>query len=95
MEEILADLRAATIPATRILDIRQVRELPQVREKLTRSVMPDARVVHMQPMAVDLEDARTELAFPPRYGADTRAVLAEAGYAGAEMDALAGAGVIA
>ena len=66
-----------------------------MREKLTRTAMPDARVVHMQPMAVDLEDACTELAFPPRYGADTRQVLAEAGYLGAEMDALAGAGVIA
>jgi crotonobetainyl-CoA:carnitine CoA-transferase CaiB-like acyl-CoA transferase len=32
MEDILADLSAATIPATRILDIRQVRELPQVHE---------------------------------------------------------------
>ena len=95
MEELLADLRAATIPATRILDIRQVRELPQVREKLTRAVMPDARVVHMQPMAVDVEDACTELAFAPRYGADTRQVLAEAGYLGADIDALAGAGVIA
>jgi crotonobetainyl-CoA:carnitine CoA-transferase CaiB-like acyl-CoA transferase len=95
MDDILADLRAATIPATRILDIRQVRELPQIREKLTRTAMPDARVVHMQPMAVDLEDGCAELAFPPRYGADTRHVLAEAGYLGADMDALAGAGVIA
>ena len=95
MEDLLADLRAATIPATRILDIRQVRELPQVREKLTRSVMPDGRMVHMQPIAVDLEDACTGLAFPPRYGADTRAVLAEAGYTEADMDALAGSGVIA
>jgi crotonobetainyl-CoA:carnitine CoA-transferase CaiB-like acyl-CoA transferase len=95
MEELLADLRAATIPATRILDIRQVRELPQLREKLTRTMMPDAHVVHMQPMAVDLEDACTELAFPPGYGADTRDVLAEAGYAGADMDALADSGVIA
>ena len=95
MEDILADLRAATIPATRILDMRQVRELPQLREKLTRTVMPDARVVHMQPMAVDTEDACNELAFPPRYGADTRQVLAQAGYAAAEMDALADSGVIA
>jgi len=95
MEELLADLRAATIPATRIFDIRQVRELPQVREKLTRTVLPDARVVHMQPMAVDVDGARTDLPFPPRYGADTRQVLAEAGYLGAEVDALAGAGVIA
>jgi crotonobetainyl-CoA:carnitine CoA-transferase CaiB-like acyl-CoA transferase len=95
MEDILADLRAAMIPATRIFDIRQVRELAQVHEKLTRTVMPDARVVHMQPMAVDVAGSTGELAFPPRYGADTRQVLAEAGYSGADMDALAGAGVIA
>ena len=95
MEEILADLSAATISATRILDIRQVRELPQVREKLTRTVMPDGRAVHMQPMAVDLEGARTELDLPPRYGAHTRGVLAQIGYSGADMDALARSGVIA
>ena len=94
MQDILTDLRAATIPATRIFDIHQVRELPQVREKLTRTVMPDARVIHMQPMAVDVEDACTELAFPPRYGADTRQVLTEAGYLGADIDALADSGVI-
>ncbi len=95
MEELLADLRAATIPATRILDIRQVRELAQVREKLTRTTMPGAGVVHMQPMAVDVEGARTELAFPPKYGANTRKVLAESGYPDTEIDALAGEGVIA
>ncbi|MEW5891222.1 MAG: CoA transferase [Pseudomonadota bacterium] len=94
-EEILADLRAATIPATRILDIRQVRELPQLIDKLTRTVMPDGKPVHMQPMAVDVAGARTELPFPPKYGADTRRVLAEAGYGAEEVDALAGAGVIA
>ncbi|MCZ7559595.1 MAG: CoA transferase [Burkholderiaceae bacterium] len=94
-DEILADLRAATIPATRILDIRQVRELPQLRDKLTRTTMPDGRVVHMQPMAVDVAGARPELSFPPRYGADTTRVLGEAGYSGDELQALRGAGVIA
>ncbi|MFZ5509690.1 MAG: CaiB/BaiF CoA transferase family protein [Pseudomonadota bacterium] len=94
-EEILADLRAATIPATRILNIRQVRELPQLIDKLTRTVMPDGRPVHMQPMAVDVPGAHAQLPFPPKYGADTRRVLAEAGYGADEVDALAGAGVIA
>jgi crotonobetainyl-CoA:carnitine CoA-transferase CaiB-like acyl-CoA transferase len=94
-EEILADLRAATIPATRILNIRQVRELPQLIDKLTRTVMPDGRPVHMQPMAVDVAGARTELPFPPKYGDDTRRVLAEAGYGAEEVVALLDAGVIA
>ncbi len=93
--EILADLGAAKIPATRILDLRQVIELPQLRDRLTRTTMPDGRVVRMQPMAVDVEGARTELPFPPRYGADTGRVLAEIGYSDGDVQALRNEGVIA
>ncbi|HEX5611113.1 MAG TPA: CoA transferase [Burkholderiales bacterium] len=95
VEEILADLRAATIPATRIFDLRQVRQLPQLARKLTRTVMPQGRAVHMQPMAVDRADARTELEFPHKYAEDTRRVLGEAGYSAGEVEALAASGVIA
>jgi itaconate CoA-transferase len=95
VDEVLADLRAATIPATRIFDVRQVRELPQLRAKLTRTVTPNGKIIHMQPPAVDLADASSELDFPHKYGSDTRHVLAEAGYAAADVDALAAAGVIA
>jgi itaconate CoA-transferase len=95
VDEILADLRAATIPATRIFDVRQVRELPQLRAKLTRTVTPNGKTIHMQPPAVDVEAASGELDFPHKYGSDTRHVLAEAGYAAADVDALAAAGVIA
>jgi crotonobetainyl-CoA:carnitine CoA-transferase CaiB-like acyl-CoA transferase len=94
-EEILADLRAATIPATRILDIRQVRELPQLAGKLTQTALPDGRVVSMQPMAVDLPGNSRVLPFPAKYGADTRRILGEAGIANAEIDALAAAGAVA
>ena len=95
VEEILADLRAATIPATRILDIRQVRELPQLSAKLTRTTLPDGRTARMQPLAVDVAGSRNELAFAPKYGADTRRVLGEAGFHSDDVDALAAAGVIA
>lgn len=95
VDDILADLRTATIPATRILDIRQVRELPQLAGKLTRTALPDGRVVSMQPMAVDAVDRPITLPFPPKYGADTRRVLTEAGYGAAEIDALAAAGAVA
>jgi crotonobetainyl-CoA:carnitine CoA-transferase CaiB-like acyl-CoA transferase len=57
--------------------------------------MPDGKVVHMQPMAVDLPERPTTLPFPPKYGADTRRVLAEAGYSAVEVDALAAAGAVA
>ena len=95
VDELLADLRAATIPATRILDIRQVRELPQLRDKLTSTRMPDGRMIRMQPLAVDRPGATQAMPFPPRYGADTRRVLVEAGYAATEVDALIGEGVAA
>jgi crotonobetainyl-CoA:carnitine CoA-transferase CaiB-like acyl-CoA transferase len=95
VDEILADLRAATIPATRIFDVRQVRELPQVRAKLTRTVTPNGKIIHMQPPAVDVPGASAEMRFPPKYGSDTRRVLAEAGYAAHDVDALTAAGVIA
>jgi itaconate CoA-transferase len=94
-DEILADLRDATIPATRINDIRQVRELPQLRDKLTRTTLPNGRSVRMQPMAVDMPGAGTELAFAPKYGQHTRSVLAEAGLGGDQVQALYDAGVVA
>jgi itaconate CoA-transferase len=62
-DDLLADLRSATIPATRIHDIRQVRELPALAGKLTRTTMPDGRVIHMPPMAVDLPQGGGELGF--------------------------------
>jgi crotonobetainyl-CoA:carnitine CoA-transferase CaiB-like acyl-CoA transferase len=94
-DEILADLRAATIPSTRIYDVRHVRELPQLHAKLTQTTMPDGKTVHMQPPAVDVAGASIELDFPHKYGADTRHVLAEAGYPDADINALAAVGVIA
>jgi crotonobetainyl-CoA:carnitine CoA-transferase CaiB-like acyl-CoA transferase len=94
-DEILADLRGATIPATRIHDIRQTRELPALRGKLTRTVMPDGRTVHMPPMAVDLPGAPAVLGFAPKYGQHTTPVLAEAGLAPEEIQSLYGAGVVA
>jgi crotonobetainyl-CoA:carnitine CoA-transferase CaiB-like acyl-CoA transferase len=95
VEELLNDLRCATIPATRIFDVTQVRDLPQLRKRLTRTNMPDGKLVRMQPMAVDIEGAASNLPFPPSYGADTRRVLAQAGCADAEIEALAAQGVVA
>jgi crotonobetainyl-CoA:carnitine CoA-transferase CaiB-like acyl-CoA transferase len=57
--------------------------------------MPNGKVVRMQPMPVDVEGAACKLGFPPRYGADTRRVLAQAGYPETEIEALAADGVIA
>jgi crotonobetainyl-CoA:carnitine CoA-transferase CaiB-like acyl-CoA transferase len=94
-EALLRDLAAATIPATRILDIAQVRELMQRQGKLTRTTLPDASTLRLPPMAVDLAGARTELAFPPQYGAHTHSVLSEAGYSAGDIAALVAQGVLA
>lgn len=93
--EILADLERATIPATRIHDIPQVRELAALNDRLTTTTLPDGRVVHMQPMAVDCDGAKSELAFAPKYGQHTRSVLAQAGLVSDEVQALYDAGVVA
>ena len=37
IDEVLVDLRSATVPSTRIFDIRQVSALPQLQAKLTRT----------------------------------------------------------
>ncbi len=94
-DDLLADLRSATIPATRIHDIRQVRELPALSGKLTRTTMPDGRVIHMPPMAVDLPQGHDELGFAPKYGQHTRTLLADVGLTTNEIDDLYGAGVVA
>jgi crotonobetainyl-CoA:carnitine CoA-transferase CaiB-like acyl-CoA transferase len=94
-DEILSDLRSATIPATRIHDIPQVRDLPALRDKLTRTVMPDGRTIHMPPMAVDLPHALSIMDFPPKYGQHTAPVLAEAGLSEGEIRSLFGEGVVA
>ena len=93
--EILDDLRAATIPATRIHDIRQVRELEPLSDRLTHTILPDGRKVSMQPMAVDIDGAQGNLAFAPKYGQHTRSVLAQAGLVSDEVQALYSAGVVA
>ena len=93
--EILEDLRAATIPATRINDIRQVRELEPLSDRLTHTILPDGRAVSMQPMAVDIDGAQGNLAFAPKYGQHTRSVLAQAGLVNDEVQALYSAGVVA
>ena len=94
VDEVLADLHSATVPSTRIFDIRQVSALPQLRRKLTRTVMPNGKTIRMQPMAVDVEAATVEMRFAPKYGADTQRVLTQAGYAQREIAAMAADGVV-
>jgi len=93
-EELAGDFAAATIPHAVINDIRQVRVLEALNGKLTTTHTPDGKRIHMQPMAVDMDTARTDLSFPAKYGQHTRQILAEAGLGDGEIGQLAEAGVI-
>jgi itaconate CoA-transferase len=93
--EIAADFGKATIPHAPIHDIPAVRAMEAVRSKLTTTRMPGGKTVRMQPMAVDVPHASTELSFPAKYGQDTMAVLREAGCSDADCAALRQQGIVA
>jgi crotonobetainyl-CoA:carnitine CoA-transferase CaiB-like acyl-CoA transferase len=92
--EVIADLRAATVPYSLINSVAAVRDLEALRGRLTTTTMPQGKRVRMQPMAVDLPEAPRDFSFPPKYGEHTRPVLREAGFSEEECRALAAAGVI-
>ena len=93
-DELLAQFRAATLPATKILELAAVRDLAPLRDHLTTTTLPDGRTVRMQPMPVERPDAKRHFAFPPRYAADTRRILVEAGCEPQQVDAWARDGVV-
>ena len=92
--ELMRDLAEATIPHAPIHSIPQVMAIEALRDRLTTTVTPDGKTVRMQPPAVDLERAGP-LRFPPRYGEQSRAILREAGFDAASIDAYRAARVIA
>jgi crotonobetainyl-CoA:carnitine CoA-transferase CaiB-like acyl-CoA transferase len=85
---------ASHIPHAPIRTIHEVRDSEALGGKLTTTRTPQGKVIHLPPLAVDLDDARTEYAFAPRYSEHTHPVLAEAGLPKAEIDGLADAGII-
>jgi len=85
--EISADFRDAQIPHAPIQTIPQVAEMPAIADKVTRTTMPDGKVLRMQPLAVD--GAMRELGFPPKYSQHTSDILRECGYSNDEIEGFA------
>jgi crotonobetainyl-CoA:carnitine CoA-transferase CaiB-like acyl-CoA transferase len=90
--EVFPELRDAGLVVTPVNGIPDVRELHGIREHLTRTELPDGREVRLPPAAV--ETGRREFGLAPRYGEHTASVLAEAGLGEAEIEDLAGRGVV-
>lgn len=96
--EVSQALGAARIPHAPITPIEQVMDLPFVERSLLKTTSPEGRTVRLPPAAVDtpyLEKRQKDLPFAPGYGAQTRAVLEEAGLSSGEIEELRQAGVVA
>jgi crotonobetainyl-CoA:carnitine CoA-transferase CaiB-like acyl-CoA transferase len=91
-ETLLGVLQPAGLVAAPVNSIADVRDLPGVREHLTRTTLPDGRAVRLPPTAVETPVQSFSLA--PRYGEHTRAVLGEVGLGDGEIDDLVGRGVV-
>ena len=93
--DIAAEFRKATIPHAPIHDIPAVRKMAAVSTRLTSTRTPAGKTIRMQPMAVDVPGVSTELDFPAKYGADTMAILKEAGLTAMDCTNLQEQGIIA
>ncbi len=91
-EELLSLLRGAGLVVSPVNAVGVVREMPGIREDLTRTSLPDGRVVRLPPAAV--ETGRRDYPLSPRYGEQTRRILEEVGLRVAEIDDLVKRGVV-
>lgn len=91
-DELLAALRAAGVPASPVNDVAAVAEAEQTRALGILQELAGRRTV-APPLSVDGERVRFRSP-PPLLGEHSRAVLAEAGLADAEIDELVREGVV-
>ncbi|MAG63237.1 MAG: CoA transferase [Planctomycetota bacterium] len=95
LAEVLSSL---AIPHSPITPIEEVADLPFVAERALKTTTPSGDEVRLPPPVVPvehLESLHGELPFPPAYGEQTDAILAEAGFESDQVQRLREAGVIA
>jgi len=91
-EELLALLRQSGLVVAPVNPVSAVREMPGVREHLTRTNLPDGRQVRLPPAAVDT--GRQEFPLAPHYGEHTRKILEQTGLEDSAIDDLVREGVV-
>lgn len=92
--ELENDFAGAKIPHAPIHTIYQVRDMEALAPKLTTTRTPAGKTVHLPPLAVDLEEGVTELAFAPGYSQHTTAILGEVGLRAGDIADLKATGII-
>ncbi len=88
------EFAAAKIPHAPIHTIYQVRDMPAIAPRLTTTRTPAGKTVHLPPLAVERDDAVTELSFAPSYSEHTTAILQEAGLAAKDVERLRARGIV-
>jgi itaconate CoA-transferase len=92
--DLMATLTRAKIPHAPIHTIYQAREMKAIADKLTVTHRPNGELIHLPPLAVDLEQGVTEFTFAPSYGQHTESVLMETGVSESQIADLRAQGII-
>lgn len=85
-DELSEALTKAKVPWSKVNTVPEVMNLDAIHGQLTTSNLPDGRTIYMQPPAVDAQGLKTSLAFSPKYGEHTGAILAEVGFERATIE---------